>query len=291
MRIISTICNPNRIDELLIYCDGILLSNDVFSSKMPHTLSSNKINELSSYIKSKNKEVYLSVNVMVTDITITTIESVLCKVNLSLFDGFIISDIGMIEFFKNKNLIDKVIYNPETLMTNHFDFNYFFDTGIKGAFLSNELTVSNISSICKSKKYQSFMIGFGHINIFTSRRKLISNFEEIALVNINRSIKVEEEFRSDLFPVFQDNFGTHMFRSNVLEIHERMHEIKHIDYLVINGSFLDFFQLDCDEVCIDTARLYKNNMIYEKYLEKYSLIKFDQGFLDKTLDYKKVKND
>ena len=46
------------------------------------------------------------------------------QIDTNHLDGIIVSDIGSVMRLKSKNLSNKAIYNPETLLTNKYDFNF-----------------------------------------------------------------------------------------------------------------------------------------------------------------------
>ena len=94
---------------------------------------------------------------------------------LTLFDlikdfyitGLIVGDIGYYSLLKDYNF--KIIYNPETTLTNSYDINILKDYGIKGAFISKEITLTDIKEIIKLKELPLYMTVHGYLNMFYSK--------------------------------------------------------------------------------------------------------------------------
>src|SRR5690606_35391886 len=168
MKILTTLHDINHLDDVLMHADGLLISFKNYSKT--YTLDSEShIHELLKKLKVLNKESFLRLNRLYTDKELNQIKLFLETLNLSLVTGYIISDIGLLSIFKSLNLIHKVVYNPETLLTNEVDFNFLYHDGIMGAFLSKEITLEDILSITKNKKYKAFMFGHGHMTMFYSK--------------------------------------------------------------------------------------------------------------------------
>ena len=65
--------------------------------------------------------------------------------------GYIVGDIGVVHIFNTLKIPNKVIYNPETLLTNKFDFNFNATLGLFGAFLAKEIPLEDVLEITKEK--------------------------------------------------------------------------------------------------------------------------------------------
>jgi len=287
MKLITTIYDKRRMNDFLNYADGIVLGSDIFSCRLNKSFSVSEINDFIHDLTLRGKEIFLLVNPLVTDCEMEIIKASLADVLVTLVTGIIVSDLGFIKMFAEMGYLNKIIYNPNTLLTNSFDFNYYSDSGIKGAFLSEELTKDEIVYILKHKKYQTFMTGLGYLNMFTSRRKLIKNFEEESHEKLNsKVVQIKEEFRLDeIYQVKEDVFGTHVHRDKIFECFDELDEFVDLDYLFLDSQFLD------DDITLDTLKLYKGKLKLKDYQTKYPNHKFDKGFLYKKLVYIKESND
>jgi putative protease len=289
MKIISTLYSINNIKKLLDYADGFIVSNEKLGTRLTTSFSSFEINQIINISKAFHKEIFLSVNQIFNDQQIINLKNELSLINLNLLDGIIIADIGLIKVFSDMNLSSKIIYNPETLMTNVYDFNFLIDFKIKGVYVAKEITLEDILYIASKKKYEMFLVGHGHLNMFYSKRQLIENFmtfqDEENIYHNRQDIKIVEEKRSDEpYPILEDLAGTHVFRSNVFASIDYLNEIKDvIDYLVIDTIFKD------DEYALKVLKMYKegkNDLNIKKELEEKYNEKWDEGFFHKKTIYK-----
>jgi U32 family peptidase len=289
MKLITTLYHINELKKLSKYADGFIVSNENLGTRLTKSFSFDEINQVIDESKALNKEVFLSVNQIFNDQQIILIKEKLLQIKLDLLDGIIIADIGLIKVFSDMNLSSKVVYNPETLMTNVYDFNFLIDFKIKGVYVAKEITLEDLLYIASKKKYQMFLVGHGHLNMFYSKRHLIDNFmifqDEENIYQNRQDLKIIEEKRADEpYPILEDLAGTHVFRSNVFQSIEYIDLLKDfVNYLIVDTIFKD------DEYALKVLKMYKEehidfnikNELEVKYHEKW-----DEGFFHKKTIYK-----
>lgn len=280
MKYIAPIHNLDNIDKLL-QLDGFIISNSLFSSRLTLSLSVDEINDVINKLHNLKKEVFLSLNMMYIDSDIDRLKEFLSKINTEKLTGIIASDYGVVQLLIDLGLNQKIVWNGETLSTNAFDFNILSDYNALGSFVSKEITIENILEIGKNKKYNLFIIGHGHLNMFYSKRLLISNFDKKYNLNINPNQKtyklIENKRDNQYFPILQDSHGTYVFRSKVKNSFIYLNKLKEVvDYFIIDSIFkddrytkevLDLYQNGYDELRVKSLK--------EKYDEKW-----DNGFYD-----------
>lgn len=280
MKILTTIHNLDNLKELSLISDGFLIGNYKYAKAL--TLSIDNINDVASLIKDYKKEVYVLFNKMFTDFEIDELKEYIKTLNLNNIDGFIGADIGLLKVFKDLGIIGKFIYNPETLLTSYFDFNYFSDDNIKGAFSSKEITLDDVLNIGKEKKYKLFYFGHGNMSMFYSKRRILSLFNEVSTISNPHNkydISLIESSRDEQFPILEDDAGTHIFRGEVLSSLDSIESLKEVvDYFVVDTLFKD------DNYALSVIPLYKgktlNKELIEEIKNKYNE-KWHDGFLSK----------
>jgi len=242
MKIVVTCDSYKQFNELKEYADAFILSNIHFSTRFKRSISFNIINKI--LIEKKDIEIFLNVIPFFTDLDYQMLLKNLKKINLELVDGFIIGDLGTYEVFNKLGLANKIIYDSSTLLTNKFDFNMYTNLNIKGAFVSKEINLDGIIEICEYKTYPVFMFGFGHMNLFTSRRNLVTNYTLEYGINLKK-IKnnhqyylVEENRDNKKFPILEDNYGTHVFKDKIFECLTVLDKLKKIDYIIVDNLFI-----------------------------------------------------
>ena len=94
--------------------DATLVLRTEFSYKC---YSRFEISEINEYLK--NRTAFIDLSFMAYDQDFPLLEKYLTKLKYTKnILGYIVADLGVAQFFKEKNLLNKCIYNPETLITN-----------------------------------------------------------------------------------------------------------------------------------------------------------------------------
>lgn len=272
--------------------DVFIIGNDKYANRLVNSFSELEIKEASELIKSLNKELYISMNLIMHNNDIDNVETFLDELKEQNVSGIIFGDLGLYNIAKRKNLQHLLIYNPETLNTNKYDKVFWSTKGIKGIIISKEITLHDIHEIAENKKIDIGLIGHGHLNMFHSRRPLISNFfkyneKESKEYIKNRNLRLVEELRDEVYPVFQDDHGTHIFREKAMESYKECLELdKSLDLFIIDPIFKD------PNYLLETVENYKrildskDSKLAEEISNKYKE-NHDSGFLYKKTVYDK----
>jgi putative protease len=287
MKRLITLHDHVNLESILAYADGVLIGNDQFGTRLCHSFSSDEINQICQEAFELKKDVFVVANQMMTDDELDQFSNWLDELKLSLIKGIVVADLGAIMTLKEKGLEDKAIYNPETLITNHYDFNFLEALNIQGVYAAKEITLDDLEAIGKHKKLNMFMVGHGHLNMFYSKRQLIKNYEihleqDLDLHN-RQDLRLIEEKRSDEpYPVLEDHAGTHVFRSKV------MHVLNHIDLL---SPWIDYMVIDTifkdDRYGMLVSQMYAthDHELKENIQAEYQET-WDEGFFYKKTVYK-----
>lgn len=269
-----------------------ILGNDKYANRLVKSFSELELKEASDIIKSINKKLIVSMNLIIHNQDIKPVEEFLDTLKELEVAGIIFGDLGLYNIAKKKDMEHLLIYNPETLNTNYYDKTFWAKKGVKGIIISKEITLHDIKLISENKSIEIGLIGHGHLNMFHSRRPLISNFfkfndEEHKEYIKNRNLRLVEELRDEVYPVFQDEHGTHIFREKVMESYNECLELdKSLDLFIIDPIFKDPQYLE--ETVLNYFNILKEqdqtlaNKISEQYKKDH-----DSGFLYKKTVYDK----
>lgn len=288
MKCLVTLHDINNLDKL-IDADGYIVGNSLFSVRLTTSYSPLIINKIIDYSTDNNKEVYLNLNKMFYDADFPKLDEFLKKINVDSLSGIIVSDLGLLYHLMTRKLNKKLVWQSETLTTNTFDFNYLNEFGIKGSFTAKEITIKDILKIGHNKKYKLFINGHGYYNMFYSKRKLISNFNEhYNLPNLEDKYKyhlTEMQRENQKYPILEDDNGTHVYRSKVTNSFNVLNELKEVvDYFVIDSIFKD------DEYTKNVLSLYINGFnekVVQSLKDNYDEEWDDGFFFEKTVYLKK----
>lgn len=284
MKYIITPFNPYLYKDINVS----LLLGTKYAAKANKIFSINKINE---YLNNLNNDIYLNITKMFEDEEIKRLNRYIKKINLEKVKGIIIGDIGLYYLFKKLGYENKLIYYPDTLLTNYIDFSLYKELNFDGAFVSKEITLKDIKTIYKKKPndYNLYFLGHGNYSMFYSKRKLLTNFNQNFNTNFklknNKKLTVKEPSRDELYPILEDISGTYLFRTNVTNSFKYLNTIKKVvDLFLIDTIFKS------DQYGLDILKLYTKKRHTKKDIEKF-LLKYkenwDNGFLDVKTYYKK----
>lgn len=294
MKLLTTIYNLEHLHDLSQAADGFILGNEQFAVRLTKSFSIHEIHDAANIIHSLGKELFIVMNQMMTDEQLIEAKSIIESLPNDLIKGYIIADLGLIDVFKSLNLNHKVVYNPETLLTNYIDFNYLQDDHILGAFVSKEITLEDIKIIGSKKAYNLFMFGHGHQSMFYSKRPILDAYTDYLgkdrVYYKEQGLALEEEKRkSESFPILEDKGGTHVFRGVVFN---SLNDIKAlssvVDYLIIDTLFKD------DQYAKEVLPLYKHEQTDVVSIQKIQEVyreTWNDGFLHKKTIYKGKTND
>lgn len=289
MKIISTLYDSKHLVEVLNVSDGIILGNDQVGTRLTKSFSLEDICQMIQITKDLNKEVFIQANQMFNDAQLDFFNSWISSLPLHKIDGVVVGDLGAFRMLSKLGYAEKAIYNPETLMTNVYDFNFLKDAGIKGVYIAKEITLEDIQTIASKKAYQLFMVGHGHLNMFYSKRQLIHNFMDYQdkphTIHNQQNLKIIEETRDhEAYPILEDDAGTHVFRSHVFASLDHLNDLKHIvDYMIIDTLFKD------DHYALQVLPMYKNETKDERVISSIQASydeTWDEGFFYKKTIYK-----
>lgn len=288
MKKLITLHHSSEINALEPYVDGFIFGTGSLGARLAHPFEIDEIIQLLKAIQGIKKEAFIQANRMMMDHDIIRFKTFIEGLPMDLVTGVVVSDIGAVRVLKSLGYADKAVYNPETLLTNSYDFNGLASENIYGAYVAKEITYNDIIKISENKKIKLFMVGHGHLNMFYSKRQLIHNYETYNGINQALhgafDLKIIEENRKDeAFPILEDEAGTHVFRSHVMHATHHLDDLdERLDYLVIDTIFKD------EAYNLMIARIYDEPKIHQHLIENIQKTydeHWDEGFFYKKTIY------
>lgn len=285
---LKTISEIELFNELNV---DVFCIDSQYTTKRIADFNLDEIEEISKRVHNANKKIYAYVNPMVHENIIDALKEYLIKLGGMDIDGFIINDLTIYVIAKEVGLENRIIYQPGTMNTDSFSLEYFNERNILGITLSREITLDEIKGIAsKTHNLKTSLIGHGYLDMFYSKRRLLSNYAIYKNIDGNRLIqnydlRLNEEVRkNEFYPILQDDYGTHIFRSKKLLSIDVFDELEHyIDDFFIERIFMN------DDEYYDSIRLYKNRISKTEYLNQYS--EFDNGFYYQRTEKRKGELD
>ncbi|MCK4551742.1 MAG: U32 family peptidase [Tenericutes bacterium] len=289
MNLVARLKTLEEFEKLNQLGVGVFCVDTVFAAKSLSIFSLAQLRELKNLTKINNKQMYVLINCMIHQDDLPSLTELLINLKEIEVDGIVISDLTVYVLAKDMGMDHLIIYQPGTMNTDSYSEEYFSKRKIKGLTISREITLDEIKLICRNKSgIEISLVIHGYLDMFYSKRKLLTNYlihKEIEGKNLinNYNLRLNEEIRpNDFYPILEDKFGTHIFRSHKLLSIDEFSELKKI----INTFFIERMFLP-DKEYYDSIKLYSEKLAKEEFLNKYD--SFDSGFYYKRTE--KIKGE
>ena len=235
MKLISGIYNDKQLNKYLDFIDGAILMVPHFSLVYEDLNLKNAI----SVLKKRDKVIILSLNKIFTEDEIDDAYKFLDEYkNDDVL--FYVADLGLIKYAKDNNILDKIIYNPETMITNYLDLSVYMSFNLDAYGISNEITLSDLKIIYDKTKAPLFYLGFGKRLMFYSKRKLLSLYKEKYQTKFKfDDLYLKEETRDDKYKIIENDNGTLIYRSYFISLHKELDDLLFLKYFYIDPLDLD----------------------------------------------------
>lgn len=249
MRLITSPLNYEQAKTLLIkkQC-SVILANDQFAKYTTYNFSIEEIKALSE--NKKDNEIFILVNKIFFESELETLEHYLLDIAKMPIDGIIFHDFAIMwiankypELFKNF----KFIYNPETLVTSYYQFDFYQQAKIDGAFIAREIFEPELKEIIVNKKtFITMMQIHGLCYIMYSYWDLISNFankDNLEIKTKKNFFDLQENKRKIDNLIYENNNGTFLFTKYAMAMLNKINQYYNCDY-----GYIESFNMSIDEL-------------------------------------------
>ena len=282
MKIISAIYSNDELNNLISYADGFILMLKPFSVCYKEDINLDLALDL---IKKNNKKAILGINKIHHPSDILETKEFLKKYNSDVY--YYVSDLGVCNILIEMGLSNKIIYNPETMITNYLDLGLLNECHFDAYQLSSEITLNDIKYAYEKTNAPLIYYGFGHKIMFYSKRKLLSLYENKTGIKMPKEGYLKEVTREDYMPVCQNSNGTYSLTSYVISLLDELDNLDYLKYLYLDSNFVEF---DKYKVVLNLFnRLNKKEINKEEALLKLSELKLNiqEGFKNNDTVYLK----
>ena len=169
---------------------------------------------------------------------------------------FLVSDLGVVQIFKELDLIGNVIFDSPTMVCNTLDFELYSSYGFKAVSMSNEITLKDIKDTFNKCEGSIYYQVFGRKLMFYTKRRLVDLYKEFRKLKFkNTDLRIKEEQRDYEIPIVQSENGTFCFRQYFISLLDEINDISFIRY-----AYFESLTLSADQ--------YKKVLsIYRNYLK------------------------
>lgn len=262
----------NNDEELTYPASGYVLGIDEFSYLFGKTYG---IHEIKKIKEQTDKEIYVSFNRIIFNNELEKYKKLLLEIDKIGLNGIIVGDIAALTY----NLTTNIILDQMHLNNSYYTLNHYYNNGVYGIMLTNDITKDEINEIHNNTKIKLYKQVFGYPHLSTSKRRLVSNYlEHFNIAKKSSNYEIKEENSNNYYKVIEDEFGCHILGDKPLNL---LGYNIDVDYKIIDGLLLD----DIKEV----TEIFVNGDISKKdYLDnKYDA---NDGFINTETIYR-VKKD
>lgn len=284
MEIVVTLKSLNNLNKIKQSgADGIIFGGP-FSLNFDYSLD--ELNIINTFCLTNNIKRYISIDTFIFEndkVALYQYFELLKKLDV---DGIYFADLGIIDISRDYGLSDRLIYDPNTLITNSLDAAFYLNKGID-VVLARELSLDEVKKILYKLPKQIDMQVFGHLRMSYSKRKFLSNYFKHLDINMNvenkKTLRLLEENRSYSLPIIEDKFGTRIYTDYILLMYEELIELSpYIKRAILDDTFI--FENDLVfNIIKDIKRLTEENIkfLINNINNKYPNLNFSKGYLYK----------
>ena len=269
-KLIVTVNSLEHLNKLIdkdIY--GVMLYIDKLSVNSSFYVDIEQINKL--YFK--DKKIYIVMNKIMHNNDLDMVRDTLSKLK-DMDVKILFYDMSVYNISKEYDMVDKLVIYQDHLNASILSNKFYYDLGIKGSYVSSDITGEELLEIKNNSKMDIYFMGYGYAPIFYSRRYLIKNY----LKFIDKEDMVGKySIISDMgteYPITEEEFGTTIYSEKVINLINYLDYLNSIDYIVMNSNGIDNEQF---------------NMMVDKFINKDKLDDCYLGFFN-TKTIFKVKN-
>ncbi|MEI4769464.1 peptidase U32 family protein [Psychrobacillus sp. FJAT-51614] len=228
--------------------DAFLVGEQLFGLRLAGEFSIESIEVATKLAKVHNKKIYVAMNGLFHNDKVDLLGPYMQKLQHIGVDAIVFGDPAVIIARREAGVTIPLHWNTEQTATNYFTANYWGKRGATRAVLARELSIDEVIEIKDNADVQVEVQVHGMTCIFQSKRPLLGNyflFQEKAMEIENRSknknMFLHDKERSNKYPIFEDQNGTHIFSPNDMCMIDELEEFldAEIDSLKIEGILQD----------------------------------------------------
>lgn len=196
-------------------------------------------------------------------------------------DHIIAADPGLLYHALTKGVADRLIFDPETLMTNSRDALFYRQLGLSSVMISQLLCEEEILSIAQNVPGCSLCV-FGHQLMSVSGRPLLDAYalrKGTDSLRGKKDLLLKEEKREEKMPAYENDYAAMIYSDYIQDSFDQLVSFaaNGISRMVYQGVFLP------DEMLLDAIRTGKKVLAgdqtgKEAFRKKYSGLPLSDGY-------------
>lgn len=264
MRKPELLVTPTSVDDIhsLIEsgADAFVIGEQRYGLRLAGEFNRDAVKEVIEIAHANGKKVYIAMNAIFHNEKVDELSEYLQFVNEQKADAVIFGDPAVLMAAREVAPDMPLHWNTETTATNWFTCNYWGKRGSKRAVLAREINMDAILEIKENAEVEIEVQVHGMTAMFQSKRSLLGNYFEFQGTNMQveqgsqkKNMFLHDKERSNKYPIFEDENGTHIMSPNDICIIDELGEVLEagIDSLKIDGI------LHSSDYIIQVTKLYR----------------------------------
>lgn len=256
MKLVVSSNSFNHLGELINKdIDGVILYIDKLSVNSNYYVDVSILDE----VDFKDKEIFLCMNKIMHNSDLGYLREVINKIKDKEVK-ILFYDMAVYNICLDLGICDKLVIYQDHLNASVNSNNFYYDLGIKGSFITNDITYEELMEIKNNTKMELMFLGYGYQPIFYSRRYLVSNY----LKYINNDKGNNYQIISDnlvKYPISEEEYGTTIYTPREINLINYLSDLDSIDYIVMNSV-----NMDSDKFNLMVDKFIKREKVENAYL-------------------------
>lgn len=215
---------------------------------------------------------------------ISSAQQVLADLITHDIDAVYFADPGLLNGAEKMHAEDRMVYEPETLMTSYEDASFWMEQGIRSVVISPLLTESEILDIANKVEHTSLII-HGHTLMSVSARHLLQAYadasEKERSFAYDSDLSLRENKREGHMPVYENAYGTMIYTDFIQESFAEMPAFLQsgVERFLIEDAYLS------EDAYLDAIGAYRKildgenaEQIGKEYRKRYSDLPLSNGY-------------
>lgn len=264
----------------------VMVAESFLATRVPAHFSWAQIKEINQCCDALGLKMGVMMNRIFFDEEIEECKKALMRYNELNISRIDYTDPAVFMQARQLNMEHLLNYNPDTLMCNDRDIQFYLDLKIDGVILSKEITLEEMVEIAKKTQGSLEVILFGRLNMSYSKRKLLSSYlDEIDSdfqPQNRQDLVLIETTREGKMPIVEDEHGTAIYTDYTLAGYQELQTLMDagITRFRFDNSFLEE---DCFLACMHGFQKVLHGEdakgIFEELKKQYSEKNFDTGYM------------
>ncbi|MGD6779617.1 peptidase U32 family protein [Sutcliffiella horikoshii] len=239
--------------------DAFVIGEERYGLRLAGEFKKDEVKAAIDLAHENGKKVYVAMNALFHNEKVDELSDYLQFLNEAGADSVIFGDPAVLMAAKEVAPNMPLHWNTETTATNYYTCNYWGRKGSKRAVLARELNMDAIVEIKENAEVEIEVQVHGMTCMFQSKRSLLGHYFEYQGKQMEvekgkeRAMLLHDKERSNKYPVYEDENGTHIMSPNDMCIIDELEEMMdaEVDSFKIDGV------LQTPEYIVEVTKRYR----------------------------------